>query len=505
MPEDQQAAVVSFLAGLGPSQTIETHGAIVVLLPDEALKIKRAVRYDYLDFSTLELRHRMLERELELNAPAAPGLYRDVVPITLEADGSLAISGSGTVAEWVLRMARFPAEAELSHLADIGKIDDALATELGQAIAAYHAQNPVRDEDGAALIAEILDELETVFSTMRAELGPAAVDQILIELRAEHEVQAPLLRQRSAAGWVRRCHGDLHLHNIVMWEGKPALFDALEFDERLGTCDVLYDLAFLLMDLAHRGLGRAANRVLNTYLFDSGSDDQIDGLAALPLFLAVRAAIRAMVDVQTARFSKAPDPLIREARGFLSQASRFLSPPPPQLIAIGGLSGTGKTTLANALAHRFGAFPGAFHIRSDLERKAHFGVPPMTRLPQAAYAPDISAAIYSRMEAKTERALRAGHAVLLDAVHGSPEERDMPEQLARRLNCPFSGIWLEAETETRVARVTDRRGDASDADARVAARQSSEQTGPISWTRLSSAGDLAPLVTKACETIVGAG
>lgn len=257
-----QEDVIAFLSssgahpGGGPVDVVQTHGALIFLAGDVALKIKRAVRYDYMDLSTLELREAMLHRELELNKPVAPKIYHDVVPVTRAADGSLALKGKGDPVEWVLRMWRFPAKDELSVVADAGGIDDGLANDLGKAVFSYHSQTPQRCRDGAGLIRNILDELDRVFADMKAPLGAELIDQFHRESRAVLARAAPFLQERTNAGHVRRCHGDLHLRNLVLLDGKPVPFDALEFDEELGTCDVLYDLAFLIMDLQHRHLVR---------------------------------------------------------------------------------------------------------------------------------------------------------------------------------------------------------------------------------------------------------
>ena len=500
--QTNQDAAVAFLkthATSGASvaeDVIQTHGALVFLHESEALKIKRAVKYDYMDFSTLALRKEMLCRELDLNADAAPGLYRDVVALTQAADGTLALDGDGQVVEWVLRMTRFPAEAELSALAARGLIDTALARDLGQSIAQYHLNAPSKPESGRVLIQEIIDELARVMGDMHAQLGGALIDRFLTACNAALARVAPLLESRTKAGWVRRCHGDLHLRNIVMWQDVPTPFDALEFDERLGTCDVLYDLAFLLMDLSLQELGAAANMVLNAYLFHSQADDHYAGLSALPLYLAIRAGIRAMVDVQTANVRNDAPALVTDAKAILRQAVAFLEPCAPQLVAIGGLSGSGKTTVAREIAHRVGRFPGAVHLRSDLERKAYYHVPPLEKLPAEAYKPEVSEKVYQIMRAKARLALAAGQAVVLDAVHATPDERAMAAQIAQDAGCAFTGIWLDAPTALRVARVDHRGKDASDADARVARSQDGLKTGEIDWHRLDAGQDLATLVAQ---------
>jgi len=504
--ESGQRKVVDFLRthnSSGPAaiaQTIETHGALVFLHASEAFKIKRAVQYDYLDYSTLKKRHRMLLRELELNAAAAPTLYRDVVPVTRETDGQLALNGAGTPVEWVLRMDRFPAESELSVVAAAGKIDDPLSEALGTSIAEFHDAAPKRDDDGAELMLEIIEELDRVFADMNTELGSDRIRTFIDGARLEWGRKKPLLQRRSKDGFVRRCHGDLHLGNLVMLNGKPTPYDGLEFDERLGTCDVAYDLAFLLMDLMHLGFRRQANLVLNSYLHSAESKSALEGLAALPLFMAIRAAIRAMVDVQKSRFSKHPQKHCAEARNYLDQAIRYLQISPPMLIAIGGYSGSGKTTVARSVAPMIGAAPGAVHLRSDLIRKAMFGVKPHAKLPRDAYQPNVSRAVYAQMQKRACDILDAGHSVLLDAVHLTEDARAASANIARTAGCAFHGFWLDAPAEVLIARVDRRQGDASDADAKVVRGQLAQNSGKMDWRRVecsSPADDVANAILAA--------
>ena len=500
---DDQSEVLAFLAspaahdGADPVERIDTHGAHVFLAGDRAVKIKRAVRYDYMDLSTMEKRRDLIRRELELNRPAAPALYRDVVPITRAADGSLAWDGDGPPVEWALRMLRFPREAELEVMAEEGRIDDAIAEPLGEEVARYHAAAPAGPEDGADLIAEILDELDRVFAGMGETLGADRIARFTAAVRSTHDGTAPLLRRRGAAGQVRRCHGDLHLRNLVIIDGRPTPFDALEFNERLGTCDVLYDLAFLLMDLEHRGLTCAANIVFNSYL--RAAPGNLAGLAAMPLFLSVRAAIHAMVDVQTDTATGGEHGA--DARAYLDSALNYLYPPIPCLVAIGGLSGSGKSALARLLASGIGPAPGAVHLRSDLERKAMLGVRPLDRLTEDAYDAATTARVYEVLRRKAAEALAAGHAVILDAAHLTENERDLTVAMAGKH--PFLGLWLDAYADTLIARVTARRGDASDADTRVVEKQLAYRTGRIGWRRIDAGGPLDETLAAARALIAG--
>lgn len=508
MSESAQADVIGFLSdrenlpGQAPVQVIRTHGAIIFLSGEDAYKIKRDVRYEYLDFSTLDARRGMLMRELELNAPTAPAIYRDVVAVTRDGTGRLHLGGTGEVVEWVLRMRRFDAADELDKVAERGLLDDRLARMLGEAIAKYHvAAEPRSRLSGSDLIAAILDELNTVFATMTGDLDIAQVARFRSATDDVFRIVRDRLNARGRAGHVRRCHGDLHLRNIVLLDGVPTPFDALEFDETLGTCDVLYDLAFLLMDLRHKGLDRAANMVLNSYLMQARTPDHHEGLALLPMFLGVRAAIRAMVVVQTARFNTGDATLLPEARAYLASALAYLEPAPARLIAVGGLSGTGKTVLAASLAPLVGAAPGAVHLRSDLERKALFDVSPLNRLPQSAYSPETSAKVHDVMREKARQVLSGGHSVLLDATWLSEDERATLPVLARQSGADFTGLWLTADTGMLETRVSARRGDASDADVAVVRKQSAETAVPSTWAQIDAGGSPDETFRKARDVL----
>jgi aminoglycoside phosphotransferase family enzyme/predicted kinase len=485
---DDQSDVIAFLAdpathGGAEVTRIDTHSAHVFLAGDRALKIKRAVKYDYLDFSTLGKRKTILERELALNTPAAPSLYRRVVAVTREVDGALALGGTGAPVEYALEMRRFPAEAQLDRMADAGRLDDDLARALGEAVARYHLAATTRPADGAELIGEILGELGRVFAGMTDELGREALEDFRKSATDWHARLAPLLALRTRDGHVRRCHSDLHLANLVLLDGTPVPFDALEFDERLGTCDTAYDLAFLLMDLHHRGLDRQANLCLNAWLVHTRD---FGALAALPLFLAVRAAIRAMVVVQTARANGRPTP--PEARDFLARATAYLRPERPVLLAIGGVSGTGKTTVARRLAPALPPVPGAVHLRSDEIRKALLGVEPLAHLAPEGYRPEVTARVYDRLLADGRACLEAGQSVILDATFLDPAERGAARALATELACAAAFVWLTAPPDVLRARVAARRNDASDADEAVVRAQLARDPGPLDWSEVCADG-----------------
>jgi hypothetical protein len=266
------------------------------------------------------------------------------------------------------------------------------------------------------------------------------------------------------------------------------LFDCLEFSDALASIDVLYDLAFLLMDLEHRQLTHFANRTLNRYLDRTGEED---GLAAMPLFLSLRAGIRAHVAATTAqRTGDLPGAaeIASEARRYLDLAHRLLEQQPRRLVAIGGLSGSGKSTLAASLAPELGLRPGARVLRSDVTRKLLLGTAPETRLPAGAYTPEITDRVYDALRRKAAAALAAGYSVIIDAVSLVPTERRSFAEIARAAGVPFSGLWLQADTVAMTQRLHQRRGDASDATAEVLALQLRQDPGAIDWTRIDASG-----------------
>ncbi len=491
--------VVTFLAApriygqAGPVQVIDTSISRVFLAGAHAYKIKKPVKLGFLDFSTIALRHEDCEREVVLNRRTAPSIYLDIIAITREADGSLTLAGNGTAVEWAVRMCRFDNAALLDQMALDGALTNGLIARLARNIAAFHGAIPPEYEAGGAEnYRRTLLSNDTEYRNFSGGIfPPAAINALRDASLAALGVHAPLLNARKAAGWVRHCHGDLHLGNIFCLDGEPTPFDCITFNDAIAKIDVLYDLAFLLMDLWRRGLEPLANHCLNQYvahLTPDGAQACIEGLSLLPLFLSCRAGIRAFVMARTSLSQPGNAQLITEAHNFFELAQNFLHPEPPQLIAVSGFSGSGKSVLARALAPAIGAAPGALILRSDEIRKQLAGIPPLAPLPPAAYTPQSGAQIYICILNRARTALRAGHSVIADAVYARTEERTALEAVANEMSVPFQGLWLDAPPEILASRVGARSGDASDATADIVRQQLEYDTGRIGWARIDAGG-----------------
>jgi aminoglycoside phosphotransferase family enzyme/predicted kinase len=496
LSEDQRD-VIAFLkdpSSYGPGvdrvEVVETHASLVFIAGERVFKLKRAVAYPYLDFSTADLRRRACDAELILNRRTSPALYKEVRGLFRGADGAVSFSPTGEALDWVVVMRRFDQALLFDALAETGRLDRHTMDQLADHIARFHASAEQRfDHGGAAEMAELAEvQCRCLAAPSRAGFSPDRVESIHKRWQERVAVLAALLDRRRAAGKVRHCHGDLHLRNICLYDGKPTLFDCLEFDEALASIDVLYDLAFLLMDLEHRGLGHFANRVFNRYLDRSEADD---GLAAMPFFLSLRAAIRAHVTataLEHVAHAATGAKMAYAARRYLDLAERFLQPQPCRLVAIGGLSGTGKSTLAASLAPEFGLRPGARLLSSDVTRKLLLGVDPEERLPGTAYTRESSARVYDALCRKAAVGLAAGYTVVIDAVALTAEERNSFAEVARAAVVPFSGLWLEAGQQAMANRIRGRVRDASDASPETLAEQLRHNTGKIDWVRIDAGG-----------------
>ncbi len=514
--ENDQSDIIAFLstpAAYGLTDTTierhETHGSIVFLAGERAYKLKRAVRFPYMDYSTVALRKAMCAADLTVNRRLAPELYVGTAVILRE-DGSFHIaetSDGGNAVDWLVVMKRFPQEALLESMRARNVLDISLMRQLGERVAAFHLGAERRPAFGGVEgIAAVIEENRSLlgkfaghpFDRSKIEHLDGLAREALARLRN-------LLDRRRGTGYVRRCHGDLHLNNICLLDGKAIPFDAIEFNESFACIDVLYDLAFVLMDLDHHGLHAHANVLLNRYLERTGD---YEGLSALPLFLSCRAAMRAHVIATMASFGKnglSPRQSY-EAEHLLDCAINYLKSQDVGLVAIGGVSGTGKSTLAAALAPRLGRAPGAVVLRTDIIRKELWGAHELSRLPPAAYRAVFTDRVYAAVAGRAERVLESGYSVVADAVFGHPRQRAQIEAVARKAGAAFHGVWLDAPVAVLEHRLACRRDDASDATIGVLHTQLGDITRPDDWRTLDASGGGEKVIEECARILrVGAG
>ncbi|WP_282607406.1 bifunctional aminoglycoside phosphotransferase/ATP-binding protein [Pelagibius sp. Alg239-R121] len=502
---EDQSEVEEFLASTAFCQPwgsdverIDTHAAVVFLVGDRAYKIKRAVKYPYLDFSTLPRRHAACLHELEVNRRTAPALYLGVWAIRRRANGQLYIDRGdadqdpSAVVEWVIEMIRFDREKMLDRMVARHELNDALLKDLAEAIAAFHGSvDPLATGfDNAKSFRAIIHGNDLAFDEYQSLFPREQSLDLTAKSLAVVEAHASLFAERQERGKVRHCHGDLHLANIVIIDQKPVLFDAIEFDDRIATVDVFYDLAFLIMDLWERGCRREANVVFNRYLAITGD---YSALPLLPLFLSVRASVRAKVSAAQGRSE--------EATTYFCHAVRFLTRVQPTCIAVGGLSGSGKSCLARALAPELGAAPGAIHLNSDVIRKELIGVAETQRLPRSAYSEWASAQVYEVLEKRARDILKLGCSVVVDAVFSVQAKRRSFETVASDMSIRPWCFWLSAPGDVLKSRVAVRRNDVSDATQKIVELQLGYNLGEVSWQRIESNAEPDILARRILDSV----
>ena len=458
-------------------QVLETHISQVILTGDYAYKIKKPMDFGFLDFSTLEKRRYFCEEELRLNRRLAAPLYLEVVPITGTPEAP-EFNGGGEPFEYAIRMRQFRQDQLFDGLQERGELTPALLSELAEQVARFHDQLPPVPED------KPLGTPEAVFAAMQENFDqirplldddPALTEQLAaLEgwTRATFERQQDLIAQRRADGFVRECHGDLHLANITTYEGSVTVFDCIEFSESFRWIDVINDLAFLLMDLESRRESALASHTLNAYLEWRGD---VDGLALLPLYKAYRALVRAKIALFTrgndGLSQQEKEGLLQKYRDYANLAEHYTEIPLPYLLTTTGLSASGKSTVSRALASEL----GLVRLRSDVERKRLAGMGPLdssgSGVGENLYTEEANRKTYHRLADLSKQLLQAGFGVIVDAACLRENERELLYSIAESLGMPFALIHCEAPEDTRRQWIRARQGDASEADETLLEKQ----------------------------------
>lgn len=481
----------------GPIDVHETHISWVFLNDRFAYKVKKPIHTDYLDYGSLEKRAHACREELRLNRRYAPNLYLDVVPI-VERDGGLRVGGDGEPIEYAVKMRRFPDDALLSHQVERDEVDRRAVHELAIAVATFHADAPSAPGDRYASPESVLEWARANFRAF-AERPVAGTEQWLSEIEGwtesfhcEHEA---MFARRVLNGFVRECHGDLHLENVIRWNGKTLPFDGIEFNGELRWIDVLNDTALLAMDFAARGHAELSRWFTSEYLERTGD------YASLPLFrfyYVYRALVRAKVlatragqaDVSAAERRG----LTEDARDHVRLALETTRPAPPTLWITHGLSGSGKTTGCDDVV----GHDGAIRIRSDVERKRYFGLSPdrrpCGREVERLYCESADQATYGRLRQIAGHVLRAGYSVIVDATFLRGDRRRSFNELAEAQGVEFKILDFPCEEATLRRRIADRMekgNDVSDAGIEVLEKQlrhhdpltDDERAVTVTWPR----------------------
>lgn len=473
--DDHAALVAALAAQLPADKVIQTHISTVLLAGDLAYKLKKPAHFSFLDFRSLAARLHSCREELRLNRRTAPQLYVDVQPVT----GTVTrprIGGSGEAIDYVVRMRRFDPACGLDEVASRGELTAAQVDALATAIAALHAVAPMAPAgSGYGASTTVQRWAEENLSELRTQTH-AAADRARLDALADWTRQAfvqlrPLIDLRASVGSVREVHGDLHLGNVVLIGGTPVLFDAIEFNPELRWIDVIADIAFTFMDLLDHGQPALAWRLLGTYFEHTGD---YSGAALLRFHAVYRALVRAKVALLRTQQPLQPQAVRVRAHAsfehYLALADDLTRPAEPRMVVMTGVSGSGKSLVAQLLAPGL----GALRIRSDVERKRLAGLGTGERGGATLYSPEMTARTYARLQQVAAGLLDAEVSVVVDAASLRAQERRSLAQVARQRGRPVTVVACEAPWPVLQERVAARAlaaADASDATPDVLQQQ----------------------------------
>lgn len=470
-----------------PIQLIQTHVSYVLLTGDFVYKIKKPVNFGFLDFSTLEKRHHFCNEELRLNQRGAATLYLAVLPIT-QASDQFQLDAAGEVVEYAVKMRQFPQSALLTEVYDRGELTESLLEHLARELAEFHRQAAINDHIRSfGEVAQIRQAIDENYEQTQKYIGLAQTQaqfdgtrQYTDRLFAE---QAALFTERMQHNWIRECHGDVHLRNIALWQNQIYLFDCIEFNEPFRFVDVMFDIAYIIMDLDVRERQDLSNRFMNAYVEQMGD---WEGLQVLPLYLSRQSYVRAKVTSflldDPSIDAAAKQEIAASAAQYYRLAWEYTRPREGRLILMAGLSGSGKSTLARQLAAQM----GGVHLRSDAVRKHLAGLPLEAAGNEDLYSPEMTQKTYDRLLQLGVMLATQGYPVILDAKYDRQALRQSAIDQAETHTLPVQIIHCTAPIEVLQARLRQRQGDISDANVDVLLKQSMEPFSDREQTYLTT-------------------
>ena len=485
-----------------PIQLLQTHISYVLLTGDYAYKIKKNVNFGFLNYSSLELRKNFCDEEFRMNKRGAPEIYLEVLPIS-QIEDKFQINGAGETVEYTLKMRQFPQDTLFLSLFEQGKLTETIMEDLGEIVAEFHAQAPINDYIRTfGEVAQIRQAIDENYQQTEKYIGGPQTSEQFAETKAFTDSffteSKELFDRRIKDNWIRECHGDLHLRNICLWNGKIMLFDCIEFNEPFRFVDVMFDIAYAVMELEGWQRADLSNAYLNTYVEQTGD---WEGLQVLPLYLSRQSYVRAKVTsfllddpgIPIEQKEKAKE----TAAKYYKLAWQYTKSRQGKLILMSGISGSGKSTVARQLARKI----GAIHLRSDAVRKHLAGIPLQERGGDDLYTAEMTQKTYDRLLELGIKLASQGYPVILDAKYDRVALRSQAISQAQNHHLPLEILYCNAPEAVLRDRLSSRTGDVSDATASLLSSQLAateaftEEEQPLVKT-LDTTQDLEPQLSE---------
>lgn len=459
-----------------PICLLQTHISFVLLTGEYAYKLKKTVNFGFLDYSSLEKRRNFCQQELEMNQRGAGEIYLEVLPISQQGETFTLGSAENTsenIVEYTLKMRQFPQENLWTSLFNRQELSERHLEDLGKRVAQFHTESPTNDYiQSFGRVESIQAAIEGNYKATENYIGSVQTPEHFAQTKAYtdrfFQENRDVFEQRIERDKIRACHGDLHLKNIAQWQGKIILFDCIEFNESFRFVDVMYDVAFVVMDLEARQRPDLANIFLNTYLEETGD---WEGLQVLPLYLCRQAYVRAKVTSYLLDDPAILHPEKQQAREtaqhYYQLAWNYTQPRRGRIIVMSGLSGSGKSTVARSIARQF----AAIQIRSDAVRKHLAGIPLNQRAEATVYSQTMTQQTYDRLLELGKMLALKGWSVILDAKFDRAVWRKKAIALATAQAIPLHVLHCQAPVPVIRDRLLHRTGDIADATADLLDRQ----------------------------------